>query len=96
MKTKPQIIRMKEGSNSKEIWLKGVIPGKLYGAIKILLTHGPEGFGVEISNSAGDVPLSFKGIQPGGLRQSNVVWVYELTPERYEELKQKEKTSPPG
>lgn len=40
-----------------EIWVKGRVPGKLYGTIMLKTTRGPKGFGIEVDRAIGDTHL---------------------------------------
>jgi len=65
----------------QEIWLHGQSTGreKLFGHLKIRISQGPHGFGIEISRGVGDVPLT---IDDGtGKHQADGLFVYELVPE---------------
>jgi len=64
-----------------EIWITGQSegPNPIFGHMKIRISQGPLGFGLEISRGIGDVPLT---IDDGtGKHQAEGLFVYELYPE---------------
>jgi hypothetical protein len=76
------ILHAKDGG---ELWIKGSVPGRLYGTIKIIFHEGPKGFGVEINNSVGDATLTIDN-PDGTIIQGNWVHIYELLPEAVDRL----------
>ncbi len=73
-----------DAADQNEIWIKGK-GSKIFGTIKIKITEGPKGFGLQIKKSVGDVPLTVD-LGDKNIFDTDYLFVYELDPDAYEAL----------